>query len=99
MCRSACDNFFKICNFPKEMNRCGPAKYLGGSDVEPMFEVDAEGLPVYQRDWWPGLPFADNQPDGCTPGIPGGAAATAPGALALALAAAAATALLALRAG
>ncbi len=98
MCRSVCENFFKACNFDPSMWRCGPAKYLGGSGVEPMFETDGEGLPVYQRDWWPGLPFADNQPDGCTPGVAGGAAAAAPGALALG-AAAAVVALLALARG
>jgi len=93
MCRSVCENYFKACNFPVEMARCGPAKYLGGSSVEPMFEVDDDGLPVYQRAWWPGLPFADFEPGGCTPGIPGGAAASAPSALALSLAAALALAL------
>jgi hypothetical protein len=95
MCRSACENFFKACNFPSpqvetgtSLWRCGPAKYLGGEGVEAMFAVTGDGLPVYQRAWWPGLPFADNEPGGCTPGVPGGAAASAPSAAALALAAA-----------
>lgn len=83
MCRSACENFFKACNYPKAMWRCGNPAYFGGEAPEPADVIDENGVPVYFRAPFPGLPFTANQIEGdgytelpvCTPAIPGGAAA------------------------
>jgi hypothetical protein len=100
LCRSACENFFKACGYPKSpgnmtlgMWRCGPAMYSGGYSAEVAEKFDTQGQPVYERGPFPGLPFADNAPGACTPGVEGGAGSAGLSALALALAAALALAL------
>ncbi len=97
LCRSACDNFFQACRYPKAdalgnmsmgMWRCGEAQYSGGYIAEVAQQLDAKGSPIYKRAPFPGLPFASNAPGACTPGVPGaaGSAALAAGALAAAAA-------------
>ena len=70
--------------------------FFGGDAPETMLGVDVQGAPIYTRAFWPGLPFAQTEPGGCTPGIPGGAAAARPSAAVLAAAAALAAGLLVL---
>lgn len=81
LCKSVCENFFKACNYPTSMWRCGPAEYYGGDAPEPSTNLNLEGVPIYMRSQFPGQPFTANSyaPDGvteypvCTPGLAGGA--------------------------
>lgn len=88
-CRSACENFFRVCGYEKDLWRCGPSKYFNG------YEPEGGGRPT--RDYFPGQPFRDFDPfrTTCTPHLEGAATrALAPAArLACAVAAAVAGAL------
>jgi len=104
LCRSACENFFQACRYPKSdasgnmsmgMWRCGQEQYDGGYLAEVAQVLDSSGLPIYKRAPFPGLPFASNAPGACTPGVPGAAGSAG---LAAAAALGAAVALLALAA-
>jgi len=66
-CRSACENFFKACNYEQDLWRCGPSKYFNG--YEP------EAAKPYLRDFFPGQPFRELDPNRavCTPSIEGAA--------------------------
>ena len=83
MCDSACKSFFRACRYPYSSNanesmwRCGPAAYYGSDEGETYLTLDTKGLPIFHRAPFPGLPFASNAPDACTPGVPGGAAGAA----------------------
>jgi len=78
MCRSSCENFFKACDYPKDLWRCGPFEYFGGDapEVVSASQYNAKtGAPIYTRAWWPGSPFRDGIADAavCTPGTVSGA--------------------------
>ena len=93
LCRTACKNFFKACNYDKSLWRCGRTEFFNGNFAERL-----EDYGRYMRDFFPGQPFRNSFKDRgyrnihgrCTPGLPDAAAATSPKrAAALALAAAA----------
>mmetsp|Transcript_117 Transcript_117/g.281 ORF Transcript_117/g.281 Transcript_117/m.281 type:complete len:317 (+) Transcript_117:50-1000(+) len=80
MCRSACENYFKSCGYPKDMWRCGQSDLVNGYEPEaPLLfkeglELDIEGfdengIQYFLRSFFPGQPFRDNQfeEDGETP--------------------------------
>jgi hypothetical protein len=87
VCSSVCNNFFKSCGYPQQMNRCGPFKYYGGSAPEPPASVDSNGVPSYLRAMFPGQPFTENQGTlpVCTPALADGAASVTLGLAALCL--------------
>jgi len=102
LCRSACENFFRACGYPRAMWRCYDAAYFGGAAPEGTAGdqiYDARGSAVFKRAPIAGLPFAANQDDGgaplavCTPSLHNGAERGGVAALAV-LAALAAAALL-----
>ena len=74
-CRSACRNFFKSCQYVKDLWRCGLTKYFNGYAPE-----EPTGNRTYMRDYFPGQPFRENKFDKnnkpvpiCTPSIDGSA--------------------------
>mmetsp|Transcript_11041 Transcript_11041/g.33111 ORF Transcript_11041/g.33111 Transcript_11041/m.33111 type:complete len:317 (-) Transcript_11041:812-1762(-) len=77
LCRSACKNFFKACNYDKSLWRCGKADYFNAEERE-----DFESFNRYVRDVFPGQPFRNshkkrgyrNIEGRCTPSIRGGGA-------------------------
>ncbi len=86
LCKSTCESFFRACRYPAGdlgnmstgMWRCGPAEWSGGYSSEVYTSLDANGMPVYARAPFPGLPFdASNAPGGCTPGVAGGSSTAA----------------------
>jgi hypothetical protein len=86
LCRSACNNFFQACRYPKAdasgnmslgMWRCGEERFSGGYIAEVSQQKDSKGAPIYYRAPFPGLPFASNAPGACTPGVPGAAGGSA----------------------
>lgn len=77
-CRSACENFFRSCQYSHDLWRCGKAKYFNGYGPESPQMIDGEI--TYLRDYYPGQPFRQNKynKDGeempiCTPAIKGSA--------------------------
>jgi hypothetical protein len=76
LCRSVCQNFFKACNYPKDMWRCGSFAYYGGDGPEPASNIDNNGAPIFARAMFPGQPFRDNQGElpVCTPALADGVA-------------------------
>lgn len=73
LCRSACKNFFKACNYDKSLWRCGRSEWMNGNVPEDFFAYDR-----YMRDFFPGQPFRNsyksrgyrNIHGRCTPGVP-----------------------------
>ena len=84
MCRSACENFFRACNYADDLYRCGPAKFFNGYEPEEPSEETGTNS-SYLREYFPGQPFRDNKYDPltgaemavCTPAILGAASAGA----------------------
>uniref|UniRef100_A0A7S3NPT8 FZ domain-containing protein n=1 Tax=Aureoumbra lagunensis TaxID=44058 RepID=A0A7S3NPT8_9STRA len=80
ICRSACKNFFKACNYDKSLWRCGNSKKFNSKFPERL-----EDYGRYTRDFFPGQPFRNsykkrgyrNIGGRCTPAIYGGAGASA----------------------
>lgn len=78
-CRSACENFFKSCQYHKSLWRCGKSKYFNGYEPEsPTF--DDFGNATYRREYMTGQPFRENKYSKggserpiCTPAILGSA--------------------------
>ncbi len=98
LCRSVCTNFFKACDYPPAMFRCGSVEFFGGDAPETSLLLNAtNGGPLYFRAPWPGAPFTDNKGalPVCTPGL--ASAARAPAVAAAALAALAAAVVFAAR--
>ena len=81
LCRSACKNFFKSCNYDKSLWRCGRTEFFNGQ-----FPETFEDYERYMRDFFPGQPFRNSYKNKgyrningrCTPGTPGAAAGTRP---------------------
>ena len=73
LCRSACKNFFKACNYDKSLWRCGRSEWMNGNEPE-----DFAAYGRYMRDFFPGQPFRNsyksrgyrNIHGRCTPGVP-----------------------------
>jgi len=85
-CKSACENFFRTCNYEYGLWRCGPSKWFNGNEPElPAYNPDPEGgtIPAnltYLREYMPGQPFRKNkytlagvEVPICTPAILGSA--------------------------
>ena len=76
LCRSACKNFFRACNYPKDLWRCGPSETFNAKGPE-----NFEHFNRYLRDFFPGQPFRNsykkrnyrNIEGRCTPAIYGAA--------------------------
>lgn len=52
MCRSACENFFRACNYAEDLYRCGPAKFFNGYEPEePSAETGTNTS--YLREYFP----------------------------------------------
>ena len=74
LCRSACKNFFKACNYPKDLWRCGKTDFFNGKAPEKFDDFNR-----YTRDFFPGQPFRNsykkrgytNIEGRCTPAIYG----------------------------
>lgn len=84
MCESACHNFFKACGYRPDLKRCGRTEYFNGNDPESPAGFDANGDPIYLRDYYPGQPWVRNKYSQgghelavCTPAIDGAAAPSA----------------------
>eukprot|EP00936_MAST-01D_sp_MAST-1D-sp1_P002918 g2918.t1 len=81
MCRSACENLHKACQFESDLWRCGEPEYLYGYSGEVSREKTPEPhlKNVYYRYPYPGAPFSDYQEkEGvplltCTPSVKGSA--------------------------
>lgn len=80
MCESSCRNFFKACSYKPDLIRCGRTEYFNGHEPESPATVDANGSPVYVRDYFPGQPWIPNKfSQGghelpvCTPAVDGSA--------------------------
>lgn len=76
-CGSACENFFKSCNYDNDLWRCGSSQFFNGYAPETA-NTDAQGDIFYMRDYFPGQPFQGNKFTAsgdelpiCTPGIKG----------------------------
>lgn len=74
-CRSACENYFKACNYENDLWRCGPSELFNGYAPEQPSSNQS-----YLRDYFPGQPFVGNKfrLNGeeiavCTPAITGSA--------------------------
>lgn len=83
MCESACHNFFKACAYKPDLKRCGRTEYFNGHEPEKPASRDAEGNPIYLRDYYPGQPWVTNKfSQGghelavCTPSLDGAASST-----------------------
>lgn len=85
-CKSACENFFRTCNYEYGLWRCGPSKWFNGNEPElPANNPDPEGGTIaanltYLREYMPGQPFRKNkytlkgnEVPICTPAILGAA--------------------------
>lgn len=59
-CRSACENFFKSCNYQRGLWRCGKSKYFNGYEPEQPTE-GTDGNMTYLREYFPGQPFRQNK--------------------------------------
>ncbi|KAJ1457949.1 hypothetical protein M885DRAFT_514474 [Pelagophyceae sp. CCMP2097] len=90
LCRSACKNFFKACNYDKSLHRCGRTEWFNGGAPEVLADYGR-----YMRDFFPGQPYRNGFKDKgfrnidgrCTPGIPDAASTLAPRRAAAAIAA------------
>jgi hypothetical protein len=78
-CKSACENFFKTCNYEHDLWRCGPSQYFNGYEAE-MPTNDSTGNWTYYREFFPGQPFRRNkytkmgvEDPICTPAVLGSA--------------------------
>ena len=85
-CRSACENFFRTCNYEHGLWRCYKSKWFNGAEPDPGYTGlygDHSGPytnTTYLREYFPGQPFRKNkytkmgmeQPI-CTPAILGAA--------------------------
>lgn len=76
-CKSACENFFRVCLYETDLWRCGKSKYFNGYAPE-VPTVDAMGNVNYLREYMPGQPFRQNKYTTggneipiCTPAITG----------------------------
>jgi len=98
LCKSACENFFKACDYPRDLWRCGSFELFGGDAPEVSKVFDATtGAPLFLRAWFPGSPFTANAmgPAGPLPVCTPGTASAAPPRAAAAAAAVVAAAVLA----
>lgn len=86
LCRSACKNFFKACNYHKSLWRCGKTEYFNGKHPERFDDYRR-----YTRDFFPGQPFRNawkkrgyrNIGGRCTPAVADSAMSLAPSLVAL----------------
>ncbi|CAE7439145.1 unnamed protein product [Symbiodinium sp. KB8] len=92
-------SFLCCAQYPEDLWRCGNPIFFGADEPEEETDIDENGLPIFWRAPFPGLPFTANRFDGdgnpleaCTPSIAGSAATSHTAALAALLAAAAALA-------
>ena len=66
-CKSACENFFRTCNYEYGLWRCGPSKWFNGNYPElPAHNPDTEDGTIkanltYLREYMPGQPFRKNK--------------------------------------
>ena len=58
-CRSACENFFRSCNYQRGLWRCGKSKYFNGYEPEEPNQIN--GTMTYMREYFPGQPFRQNK--------------------------------------
>lgn len=56
---SACENFFRACQYAHDLWRCGKSKYFNGYSAESPRYVN--GNATYLRDYFPGQPFRENK--------------------------------------
>lgn len=84
-CRSACENFFKACNYDRDLWRCGKSMYFNGYEPEAPITDSVTGEVTYLREYFPGQPFRENKYTTggselpiCTPAITGSAPQGAP---------------------
>lgn len=76
-CQSACENYFRVCNYDKDLWRCGKSKYFNGYSPEKA-TLNYLGNVTYLREYFPGQPFRQNKYNKareeepiCTPAITG----------------------------
>lgn len=58
-CRSACENFFRTCNYQEGLWRCGKTKWFNGYEPENPRAgmMGLGGNLTYLREYFPGQPF------------------------------------------
>lgn len=82
-CKSACENFFRSCNYEFGLWRCGKSKWFNGYEPEPPQVDPVSGNLTYFREYFPGQPFRRNKYTTmgvevplCTPALVGSASST-----------------------
>lgn len=88
-CRSACENFFRTCNYEHGLWRCYKSKWFNGEEPDPGYEgykgdhLSTYPNTTYLREYFPGQPFRKNKYTTmgvehpiCTPAILGASSRT-----------------------
>ena len=66
-CRSACENFFRTCNYENGLWRCYKSKWFNGAEPDPGYtgqygdHLSSYANTTYLREYFPGQPFRKNK--------------------------------------